>query len=82
MFLEGIGPGQTFRLGDLLERDLPRVAALVRQYADLPLGGTDAAVVAVAERLGTVQVATVDRKDFSVVRPTHAAALVLLPETL
>jgi hypothetical protein len=34
---------------------------LVRQYASLPLGGTDASVVAVAERVKTLRVATLDR---------------------
>lgn len=38
------------------------MAVLVRQYADLKLGGTDAAVIATAERLGTTRVATVDRR--------------------
>ncbi|MEJ3748293.1 PIN domain-containing protein [Actinomycetes bacterium KLBMP 9797] len=79
VFLEAFGPGQTFSLGDLLERDLPRMAALVRKYSDLPLGGTDAAVIAIAERLGAIEVATVDRRHFSVVRPRHVSAFTLLP---
>jgi hypothetical protein len=40
-------------------------------YGDLLLGGTDAAVIAVAERLGAVDVATVDHRHFRVVRPRH-----------
>jgi uncharacterized protein len=59
--------------------DLRRMADLVEQYADLPLGTTDACVIAVAERLNHVNVATLDRRHFTVVRPHHAAALVLLP---
>jgi predicted nucleic acid-binding protein len=55
------------------------MAALVRQYSDLRLDGTDAAVIAVAERLGVDQVATVDRRH-SVVRPRHVSAFTLLPE--
>jgi predicted nucleic acid-binding protein len=47
--------------------DFARVAQLVRRYADLPLDAVDAMVVATAERLGAVKVATVDRKDFRVV---------------
>jgi predicted nucleic acid-binding protein len=78
-FLDAFGPGQAFTLGDLLERDLVRMAALVRKYGDLPLGGTDAAVVAVAERLSVDQIATVDRRHFSVVRPRHVPAFILLP---
>ena len=30
-----------------------RIAELIRQYADFPLGATDASVLALAERLGT-----------------------------
>ena len=46
----------------------------------LPLGGTDAAVVAVAERLGTSEVATVDHRHFTVVRPRHVPAFRLMPD--
>ncbi len=59
--------------------DLSRTGELVAQYADLPLGGTDACVIAVAERLGTTTVATLDRRHFSVVRPSHIPALTLFP---
>jgi uncharacterized protein len=51
-----------------------RMAVLVRQYADLKLGGTDAAVIATAERLGITRVATVDRHHFTVVRPKHVGS--------
>lgn len=62
------------RAGDWL-----RMAELVGRYRDLPLGTVDASVVATAERLGVDQVATLDRRHFSVVRPRHAAAFTLLP---
>jgi len=52
---------------------------LVARYADLPLGTTDASVVALAERLGVDELATLDRRHFSVVRPRHVEALTLLP---
>ena len=58
--------------------DLLRMAQLVRQYADLGLGATDASLVAVAERLGIEVIATVDNH-FRVVRPRHVAAFTLLP---
>jgi predicted nucleic acid-binding protein len=48
----------------------------------LPLGIVDAAVIAIAERLNLTDVATVDRKHFSIVRPRHASAFTLLPEAL
>jgi predicted nucleic acid-binding protein len=78
-FLEAFGPGQAFTLGNLIEPDLLRMAALVRQYADLPLGGTDAAVIATAERLGVTEIATVDRRHFTIVRPRHVPAFTLRP---
>lgn len=40
--------------------DLNRVAELVASYVGLPLSGTDASVIAVAERHGETKVATLD----------------------
>ena len=48
-------------------------------YGDMPLGTTDATVVAVPEHLGVREVATLDRRRFSVVEPSHVDALTLLP---
>lgn len=59
--------------------DWLRIAELVARYDDLPLGTVDASVVALAERTGTTHVATLDRRDFSVVRPNHAEAFTLFP---
>lgn len=50
--------------------DWIRVAELVGRYRDLPLGTVDASVVATAERLAVSEVATLDRRHFSVVRPS------------
>lgn len=51
--------------------DWLRIAELVARYRDLALGTVDASVVTTAERLGIADIATVDRRHFSVVRPTH-----------
>ncbi len=59
--------------------DWARIAELVDEYADFPLGGTDASIVALAERLGTDTVITLDRRHFGAVRPRHCEALQLLP---
>jgi uncharacterized protein len=59
--------------------DWLRIAELVGRYRDLPLGTVDASVVAVGERLGITEVATVDRRHFSVVRPRHVGEFTLLP---
>jgi predicted nucleic acid-binding protein len=62
---------------DTESADLERAAELVETYADLPLGGTDACVVALAERLGVGEIATIDRRHFSIVRPLHVEAFTL-----
>ena len=59
--------------------DAARIAELIETYADLGLGGTDASLIATAERLNTGQIATLDRRHFSVVRPNHIAAFELVP---
>ena len=75
-FLRGLagldveGPGEV---------DLVRMSELVEEYADFPLGGTDASVVALAERLEAEMIVTLDRRHFGAVRPRHRAAFELLP---
>jgi hypothetical protein len=59
--------------------DLERIAQLVDRYADLPLGGTDASLVALAERLHESTIATLDHRHFRIVRPDHVDAFSLLP---
>lgn len=78
MFLTALADGD-FRSIDLTADDYRRAAQLVQTYADLPLGTTDATVIALAERLGLTEVATLDRRHFTVVRPKHVAAFTLLP---
>jgi predicted nucleic acid-binding protein len=56
-----------------------RIAELVARYHDLPLGTVDASVVAAAERLGVLDIATLDHRHFRVVRPRHTTAFNLLP---
>ena len=60
--------------------DWQRMAELVRKYRNFPLGGVDASVIALAERLDTDLVITLDRRHFSAVKPRHAPRLALLPE--
>ncbi len=57
-----------------------RIAELIEQYADFLLGGTDASVIALAERLDTNVVITLDRRHFGAVRPRHVQSLRLLPD--
>jgi predicted nucleic acid-binding protein len=69
----------TLRVEDLLPGDWQRVHELVTAYADLRLGGTDASLVAVAERLGETTIATLNHRHFSVVRPHHVDAFTIVP---
>jgi predicted nucleic acid-binding protein len=78
-FLRDIRPGG-LQLAELTTADVARMADLVERYADLRLGGTDASLVAIAERLRIDRIATFDRRHFTVVRPAHVAAFTLLPE--
>ena len=59
--------------------DAHRIAELIERYADLGLGGTDASLVVIAERLGVTRIATLDHRHFAVVRPNHAPAFELVP---
>lgn len=75
-FLSGLS---SFDVEGPSEEDFARMAELVEQYADFPLGGTDASVIALAERLEAPVVVTLDRRHFGSVAPRHRAAFELLP---
>jgi predicted nucleic acid-binding protein len=75
-FLRGLEP---FHVVAPEAEDWIRMAGLVEQYADFPLGGTDASVVALAERLDTDQIVTLDIRHFSAVAPRHCDRFRLLP---
>lgn len=78
-FLTSLADGTLWPV-ELTAEDYSRAAELVLTYEDLPLGTTDAAVIALCERLGLPKVATLDRRHFTVVRPRHVDALTLLPK--
>lgn len=59
--------------------DWGRIRELLNQYSDLGLGTADASVIATCERLGATELATLDHRHFTVVRPSHCDALTLLP---
>jgi uncharacterized protein len=73
-----------FAAGNLISEpvageDWLRIAELVGRYRDLPLGTVDASMVAAAERLQVTQIATLDHRHFTVVRPVHVPAFELVP---
>lgn len=77
-FLGDLAVG-AFSVEPVAAADWLRIAELVADYRDLPLGTVDASVATTAERLGVQEIATLDRRHFSVVRPRHVAAFTLLP---
>ena len=77
-FLGDIAAG-TYSPEPVAPSDWLRIAELVWEYQDLPLGTTDASIVAAAERLGITTVATLDRRDFEAVRPAHVERFTLVP---
>ena len=77
-FVASVAAGD-FTVIDLTEDDYRRCAELLATYADLHLGLVDASIVAVAERLRVITLATTNRRDFTVVRPAHVDAFELLP---
>ena len=78
LFLGDLAAG-SFLVEPVAAADWLRIAELVGRYRDLPLGTVDASVVAAAERLGIVEVATVDHRHFGIVRPKHTSSFTLLP---
>ncbi len=77
-FLAGL-TGDDPRIEALGPADYERTAQLVDRYADMDLGFVDASVIAVAERLRIGTVATINHRDFRVVRPAHIDAFTLVP---
>ncbi len=77
-FVRSLAAGD-FTVAPVNHAGFERIADLIIQYADLPLGLVDASVVALAEQLGVQEIATLDRRHFSVVRPQHVNTFTLLP---
>jgi predicted nucleic acid-binding protein len=60
--------------------DWALIANLVERYSDIPLGGTDASVAVLAERLGTDVIVTLDRRHFGALRMSDGRPFQLLPD--
>jgi predicted nucleic acid-binding protein len=60
-------------------QDLSRSTELMARYADSGIGFVDAAITALAERIGASRIYTLDRRDFAIMRPRHVAAFEVLP---
>ncbi len=64
---------------ELSPADWARIAGLLGTYTDIGLDAADASVIAVAERLNQTTIATLDERDFRIVRPAHTDGFDLLP---
>lgn len=77
-FVTSIATGELAVI-ELTAADWARCAALIDGYADLRVGLVDASIIAVAERLDVTTIATMNHRDFAVVRPVHCPAFELIP---
>lgn len=77
-FLRTFATGELV-VANLVQDDFERMAQLVEQYEDFPLGGSDASIIAIAERRSITTILTTDRRHFAAVRPQHVEAFTLLP---
>ncbi|MBB5627070.1 hypothetical protein BJ981_002769 [Sphaerisporangium krabiense] len=77
-FLQSIVAGELI-LEALSVADVTRMRSLVTTYANFPLGAVDASVIAIAERLGVQEIATLDHRHFGAVRNVHGGFFELLP---
>ena len=81
-FCQRGSPGMTpdaVQVEPVIPEDLVRVHEILEQYADNQLDFTDAAIIAIAERLTITRVYTLDRRDFSIIRPSHCDYFELFP---
>ena len=67
------------QIESVTSEDVIRLHEILEKYADSKLDFTDAAIVAIAERLSITRVYTLDHRDFSIIRPIHCDYFELLP---
>ncbi|MEM9770326.1 MAG: PIN domain-containing protein [Cyanobacteria bacterium P01_D01_bin.73] len=72
-------PNTIFNLVTLEPVVISRVAELLEIYADTRIDFVDACVMAIAEHYQIETVLTLDRRDFTIVRPVHCESFTLLP---
>ena len=67
------------RFEPIEKADLARIHELSVAYGDAEFDVVDCCIMVLAERLSIRQIATFDRRDFSIFRPRHCEYLELLP---
>lgn len=78
VFYTAITNGQ-LTIEDLTETDWARITELLGTYSNISLDAADASIIAIAERLNQSVIATLDERDFRIVRPAHTDTFELLP---
>ncbi len=68
-----------FDIRPLTNDDMINMEAIMARYLDAHFDYTDAAIMALSERLNITKICTLDRRDFLIFRPKHASHLDLLP---
>lgn len=58
--------------------DLPEIASIIERYSDRDMDFADATLVWLAELVNTLDVMTIDRRDFQVYRPQRGQAFNLV----
>jgi predicted nucleic acid-binding protein len=76
-FLRGL---RTLEVEAPLADEWAAIADLVERYRDFPLGGVDASVAVLADRVGTDLIVTLDRRHFGALRSTKGRPFRLLPD--
>ena len=76
-FVQSLAKGE-LPVEPLSHKDLDRCDELLGHYPEL--GFVDVSLIAMAERLRIVALATTDRRHFARVRPRHTRAFRLMPE--
>jgi predicted nucleic acid-binding protein len=69
-----------WRLEPLTEQDTRRVVALMSEHATAGIGYVQAAIAAIAERMGATRIYTLHRHHFEAIRPAHVDRFELLPD--
>jgi predicted nucleic acid-binding protein len=69
-----------YELAEFDRSDVERAAAVMRRYADLNVGLADASIVVLAERHGSFDVLTFDRRHFRAMRGQGGRPFRLLPD--
>lgn len=70
---------QVIHIEPIRVQDLIRAYEVLEHYADSKLDFADSVIVATAERLAITHICTLDRRDFSIIRPKHCNYFELLP---